>query len=247
MPMPATASISPFAGSIATIPPSCPPSASPRRAAGSGRSWCAPPGSASATALASTRLPASSSPPGVPRRRSSSASSSPLVPTIASAGTPSASSSLTRALGIGPTSPTTAAAAAPSGELRAPAAVAGPSASTDPSRASSAARGGSVMRLLSDSPARRPGKTSECDQITRAPPGSSCTIMSKLSASVPHSRVSTRIGTEIDPVRTFDVRCPSPSCSSRSPCARPPGRRRRMRSREMRRCAAASMSSYIVA
>ena len=68
---------------------------------------------------------ASSSPPGVPRRRASSARSRPLVPTTASDGTPCASSAVRRELGIGPTSPTTALAGSPSGELRGPAGVCG--------------------------------------------------------------------------------------------------------------------------
>ncbi len=197
MPMPTTASICPLSGSIATIPPICPPSASAATRCTAGEIVVCTAGFDLATALASTRLPASSSPPGVPRSWSSSANSSPLVPTIASEGTPRASSSATRELGTGPTSPTTPAEAAPSGELRAPAAVAGPSASTDPSPASSAARGGMVIRLLSDWPACKPGKRSECDQITRGPSGPSLSLMCKLSASFPHSRVPTSIGTEI--------------------------------------------------
>ncbi len=144
---------------------------------------------------------ASSSPPGVPRRRASAASSSPLTPTIALGGTPSASSACMRLVGIGPTSPTIALAAAPSGEERVPAAVAGPSASTEPSRASSAARGGSVVRRLSSSPSRSPGKVSEGDHRTRASPsrGPGTIGRRKRSESVPNRRVCTLVATTSTP------------------------------------------------
>ena len=226
--MPATASTWPLAGSSAITPPYWPPSALTAALCNVGEIVVRTVLPARGATLASTRsLPAvavlavavpvvavpvvgdwpagawtaSSSPPGVPRRRSSSASSRPLTPTIALPGTPCASSAWRLPAGIGPTSPATASAAAPSGELRCPAALAGPSASADPLRASSAALGGSSVRLLNTSPARRPGKASERDHATRSPPssGSATTGSLKLSARVPHSRVRTRTGTTSTP------------------------------------------------
>ncbi len=207
IPMPATARIAPLAGSNATTPPNCPPRASTAARCTPGEMVVrtAPPGFAST--LASTLPPASSSPPGVPRRRSSRANSRPLVPTIASAGTPAASSWARSPAGIDPTSPTTLAPLVPNGELRDPASLALPSASTDPSRASSAARRGSAVRLVSNSPARSPGNRSARPHLTRGPLELSSTLIRKLSSSVPHKRVLTRMGTSIVPFssRAFPV------------------------------------------
>ena len=177
-PIPATARICPVAGAIATIPPSWPPRAVTAACCTDGDTVVRTALAAFGVAVASTRAPvlapafvlvpppsASSSPPGVPRRLASSASSRPLTPTIAFAGTPSASNSCRRAAGIGPTVPTTALANEPSGEARWPASTAAPSASTVPSRASSVARRG--QRRV----ARQPLAGAQARERERARPG----------------------------------------------------------------------------
>ena len=98
-------------------------------------------------------------------------------PTIASAGTPSASSACAprggdradRAEHRARQFPERRAAIEPARAALPPRLPAGLSASTLPSRASSVARRGSVVRRLSSSPGRSPGKASERDQAMRAP------------------------------------------------------------------------------
>ncbi len=116
--MPATARTSPVDGSIATIPPYWPPSAVTAACWIAGETELRTGGAARGGTDASTRSPASSSPPGDPLRRSSSASSTPLTPTVASLGTPSASSAARREAGMLPTLPTTELPTVPSGALR---------------------------------------------------------------------------------------------------------------------------------
>lgn len=64
-----------------------------------------------------------------------------------------------------------------------------------PSRASSVARCGSVVRRPSVSPGRRPGKASERDHATRTPSPCDATWIVNGSESTPNSRVFTRTGT----------------------------------------------------
>ncbi len=90
-------------------------------------------------------------------------------PHIACAGTPFASSSSWRAWGPGPLLPPRPPPRRRAGTRAHRLRSAWPSARTVPLRASSAARGGRVMFLLSASPAPSPGKTAECDQSTRSP------------------------------------------------------------------------------
>ena len=158
-------------------------------------------GAGNRRAAARTRPPANSSPPAIPRRRSSNASSRPLSPTLASAGTPSASSSWRLDAGAGPTVPTSDSAALPSGELRVTSLASvgsGPcplSASTLPSRASSVARRGRLVSRLSASPGRRPGNASDRDHAIRVPRVGSSTVGNvKSSDSRPNNRVSSFTG-----------------------------------------------------
>ena len=117
------------------------------------------------------------------------------------AGTPSASSAAAPRGGIGPTSPTTALAASPSGELRR---VPGPSAGSRRARsrrARAASRGAAAScARLQRLAACRPGKAQRarpCDPRRRL---RLATVRARSgSASVPNSRVRTRTGTSTRP------------------------------------------------
>ena len=191
-------------GSIATIPPSWPPSAvTAALLHGGGDRACAPArrrarggvGEQRAARRAARRR-------GVPRRRSSSASSRPLRPDdrVARA-RPALRGALARAAGTGPTVPSTAPASFP--ERRAARrfaergdAVGFPRARCRRARAASrggAASGAAAERLAG----AQPGKASERDHCTRRPLFARVpTILSvKSSESVPNRRVATRTGT----------------------------------------------------
>ena len=188
MPSPATARISPFGGRITTTPPSWPPSASTAARWTRRGDRCAHRRARPAPwRVAITRAPASSSPPGLPRSCGSNARSRPLVPTVASRrARPGIRAPSVRRRESAPTFPTTEDAAAPSGEGRSPSpppAAGAPSASTEPSRASSAARGGSAVWRVSRSPAAQAREEQRSRPNDRAGPSFGAHVHAQVSAA----------------------------------------------------------------
>ena len=175
--MPATARICPVDGCIATIPPSCEPSAVTAARCSRGETVVRTAGAGRGATDASTRgpgpAPASSSPRGssqtVIERSLEAAHADDRVrrhpfgfKRLASRGRDRADRSRAPRSPL----PKRRAAILPGGRSLRGAALG--AARTLPSRASSVARRGSPVCRLSSSPSRRPGKASERDHATRA-------------------------------------------------------------------------------